>query len=176
MVPAPRQKDASSKRESEVLTAALDDSTFESVNANEVQPEPAFDFHQWAQSMPPYKKAVQPKPPFDFQQWAQSVSAFESVPPFDLYEWAQSMPPYKKGKEIKKSETWGTSIWQSITTLAQEKRKELKETFLSWKYTVCQSVSPVIPPRPDSTNVFLSHAKLHVFAEKFDIETLKSWP
>ena len=56
----------------------------------------------------------------------------------------------------------------------------LKESFIRYEYAVPETHSPPPPPRQnqdrseDYTEVFLSHAKLYVFADKYDIQPLKS--
>lgn len=58
-------------------------------------------------------------------------------------------------------------------------RDMLKDTFIHRKSTVRQERISIPPPRPnqsseeDYTNVFLSHAQLYVFAEKYDVQLLR---
>ncbi|KAL8924723.1 MAG: hypothetical protein Q9172_002541 [Xanthocarpia lactea] len=58
-------------------------------------------------------------------------------------------------------------------------RIQLKESFIHRKATVRRDSISVPPPHPnqgpeeDYTDVFLSHAQLYVFAEKYDIKTLR---
>ncbi|CAO1602573.1 hypothetical protein XANCAGTX0491_006181 [Xanthoria calcicola] len=58
-------------------------------------------------------------------------------------------------------------------------RMQLKESFIQRKTVIRQENSSVPAPLPnqspqeDYTDVFLSHAQLYVFAEKYDIKTLK---
>lgn len=57
---------------------------------------------------------------------------------------------------------------------------QLKESFIHRKAVVRRESIIIPPPRPnqesneDYTDVFLSHAQLYVFAEKYDIQTLKT--
>ncbi|KAI4111432.1 MAG: hypothetical protein LQ339_000631 [Xanthoria mediterranea] len=59
-------------------------------------------------------------------------------------------------------------------------RMQLKESFIQRKTVIRQENSSVPPPLPnqspqqDYTDVFLSHAQLYVFAEKYDIKKLKT--
>ena len=70
----------------------------------------------------------------------------------------------KKSKKIKKSKT----------------KQELKEAFLSRKYIVHRDMISIPPTRANRaanenyTEVFLSHARLYVFAEMYDIQILKT--
>ena len=83
--------------------------------------------------------------------WAFSQDAFFGSKP------AQ---PHKKGKKLKKA--------------------DLSQDFKSRTYTSRRDVIEIPPPRPnksaqeDYTDVFLSHAQLYVFAEKYDIQSLKT--
>ena len=77
---------------------------------------------------------------------------------------------HKKGKKGLKS---------GIDTTPQDKT-ELKEAFIRRRYTVRQSILHTPPSRAnqsqeeDYTDVFLSHARLYVFADKYDIQSLKT--
>ncbi len=59
-------------------------------------------------------------------------------------------------------------------------RQALKESFINRQPTVRQQAISICPPRPnqasneDYTEVFLSHARLYVFAEEYDIQSLKA--
>ena len=59
-------------------------------------------------------------------------------------------------------------------------RRELKELFINREPKVRQQAISICPPRPnkasneDYTEVFLSHARVYVFAEEFDIQSLKA--
>ena len=91
---------------------------------------------------------------------------------------ASDPPVLAKKKDKKKAikNGWGMPNDQSR---AQKAKDELKEAFISRKYKVRQSVFEIPPPRPnerpeeDYTDVFLSHAQLHVFADMYDIQPLK---
>ncbi|KAA6407795.1 MAG: hypothetical protein FRX48_08146 [Lasallia pustulata] len=71
---------------------------------------------------------------------------------------------FKKDKKSKKAKTG----------------QELKERFLCREYTVRRDAISIPPTRAnrreneDYTEVFLSHARLYVFAEKYDIQPLKT--
>lgn len=91
----------------------------------------------------------------------------------------------KKGKKAKihLSDGWGNDAWGFNGEVrkegAEEMKEELKKAFFGRIYTVRQSVFEIPPPRPnekpneDYTDVFLSHAQLYVFAEKYNIQSLK---
>ncbi|KAL8658055.1 MAG: hypothetical protein Q9226_001315 [Calogaya cf. arnoldii] len=70
-------------------------------------------------------------------------------------------------------------IVTELPSVKVSSRTQLKESFIHRKATVRQesiSIPPPIPnqrPNEDYTDVFLSHAQLYVFAEKYDIQTLK---
>lgn len=59
-------------------------------------------------------------------------------------------------------------------------RQDLKEAFISREFTVRQNSISIPPPRAnrnlteDYTGVFLSHARLYVFADQYDIQPLKT--
>ena len=59
-------------------------------------------------------------------------------------------------------------------------RQRLKESFINRQPTVRQQAISICPSRPnqaaneDYTEVFLSHARVYVFAEEYDIQTLKA--
>ena len=96
-------------------------------------------------------------------------------PPSDLDQWGTSYSSHKKEKKGKKAGP--LAPW---TTTPAQRKNELKDAFIRRKYTVRQSFVQIPPPRSnqspseDYTDVFLSHAQLYVFAEKYDIEKLKT--
>lgn len=71
-----------------------------------------------------------------------------------------------------------TSTWEE-TLDPPPKKQLLKEAFLKLQFCQQDDQCPTWVPRANSgpaekyTDVFLSHAKLYVFAEKFDIQPLK---
>ena len=101
------------------------------------------------------------------------------VEPVFVPSWSKSVPSYQKGKKSKIAVDWEFPTQQSGIDTAQEKKRALKEAFISRRYTVRQSALQIPPPRPnqgpkeDYTDVFLAHARLYVFADKYDIEPLK---
>ncbi|KAL8844421.1 MAG: hypothetical protein Q9176_001331 [Flavoplaca citrina] len=87
-------------------------------------------------------------------------------------------------KSSKKSKRYATvDAWDvedsSRYQLKDSSRSQLKESFIHRKATVRQesiSIPQPLPnqsPEEDYTEVFLSHAQLYVFAEKYDMQTLK---
>lgn len=98
-------------------------------------------------------------------EWGDMPPALEEIlvpvpEPPEYLGWGTS----KKDKKIKKAKTG----------------QELKEPFLCREYTVRRDVISIPPTRAnrreneDYTEVFLSHARLYVFAEKYDIQPLKT--
>lgn len=89
------------------------------------------------------------------------------------------VPSSKKVKKGKISFGSVTSTQLLSTDTTQERKEKLKAAFNSRHYTVRQTALPIAPPRPnqipeeDYTDVFLSHAQLYVFAEEYDIQSLK---
>ena len=112
----------------------------------------------------------------------------ESAPLEPQPEVALDYSSFKKSKKGKK----GTQLsWEepdvddigwgfSKKGTAQEMKQDLKEAFIRRRDPVRQSALKFPPPRPnrkpeeDYTDVFLSHAQLYVFAEKYDIQLLKA--
>ncbi|KAL8846042.1 MAG: hypothetical protein Q9221_008837 [Calogaya cf. arnoldii] len=102
--------------------------------------------------------------------------------------WGTSSSSKKKGrKKIGKESAWDLQppepdncpIETELSSVKISSRTQLKESFIHRKATIRQesiSIPPPIPnqrPEQDYTDVFLSHAQLYVFAEKYDIQTLK---
>ncbi|KAL9129114.1 MAG: hypothetical protein Q9175_007385 [Cornicularia normoerica] len=87
---------------------------------------------------------------------------------------SQSLKKGKKGKKDIKSPWGNQGVFDDWGM-----KGGLKETFISRRYTVRQGVFEIPPPRPNQnpeenyTDVFLSHAQLYVFAEKYDVQPLK---
>ena len=81
-----------------------------------------------------------------------------------------------KGWQVEDNyDQWGMSRNRTAHAI----KDELKEAFISRRYSARKSVFEVPRPRSnqdseeDYTDVFLSHAQLYVFAEKYDIQPLK---
>ncbi|KAI9808038.1 MAG: hypothetical protein M1827_007544 [Pycnora praestabilis] len=87
----------------------------------------------------------------------EPISAMEPPTDWDLGS-------FKKGKRRNKTKT----------------RQELKESFIHHEHTVRREMISIPHTRAnqgvneDYTEVFLSHARLYVFAEKYDIQSLKT--
>ena len=81
----------------------------------------------------------------------------------------------KKGVEVVSTGTSSPSRRESSRL-----RQALKESFINRQPTVRQQAISICPPRPnqasneDYTEVFLSHARVYVFAEEYDIQSLKA--
>ena len=95
-----------------------------------------------------------------------------SEPPSTEPSWDFGMKKSKKGK--KGSELKADTIPFEFTS-----RDELKESFVRRKSSIRTEHIEIYPTHPnlkrneDYTEVFLSHAQLYVFAEKYDIQNLK---
>ena len=96
--------------------------------------------------------------------------------------WGFGQPSLGK-KSKKKRGKEDDSNFQSLEELSGTKatrRTQLKESFIHRKATVRRDSISVPPPHPnqgpeeDYADVFLSHAQLYVFAEKYDIQTLRT--
>ncbi|KAL8884425.1 MAG: hypothetical protein Q9192_006848 [Flavoplaca navasiana] len=105
------------------------------------------------------------------------VETLLEVPqPAELVDFEDDLEFWKARKRSRKSkpdkmvDSWGQK---------SSSRSQLKESFIHRKATVRQESINIPPPLPnqspeeDYTDVFLSHAQLYVFAEKYDIQTLK---
>ena len=107
--------------------------------------------------------------------------ALASSPPPDIEpdQPLQFGRPHKKGKKSKDFGYWGMQVEHSEYDATPRNKRELKEAFIRRKPTVRQDALQVPPPLPnqsseeDYTDVFLSHARLYVFADKYDIQALK---
>lgn len=83
-----------------------------------------------------------------------------------------------------KAAKWGKKSKNNFSfdqepTTEQSSKEALKESFVRRKTTVRRESTAMPPPRPnqgpheDYSNIFLSHARLHVFADKYDVQKLK---
>ena len=88
--------------------------------------------------------------------------------------------PREEGQQVKKTKSAVTPSAYELSLDTKSSKETLRELFICRENSVRQESIAIPPPRPnqspeeDYTNVFLSHASLHVFAEKYDIQTLKS--
>ena len=79
-----------------------------------------------------------------------------------------------------KSEKKVKKVGYISTGTSSASRRILKESFIRRKPLVRKEAINISPPRPnqasneDYTEVFLSHARVYVFAEKYDIQLLKA--
>ena len=68
----------------------------------------------------------------------------------------------------------------SVPQPMKSSKESLKESFYARKYEIRQDTIPIPSPRPNEepnenyTPIFLSHARLYVFAHKYDIPALKT--
>lgn len=73
----------------------------------------------------------------------------------------------------------GKLSYNNEPTTKNSSKDVLKDSFKNRKITARQESIVIPPPRPnqapseDYTNIFLSHAQLHVFADKYQIDSLK---
>ena len=92
-------------------------------------------------------------------------------------EWMSS-PSIKKSKKVALRKA-GSKHQIEIPTSKSTSRNELKESFIWRKPVIRRTCIDIRPPRSnqksneDYSEVFLSHAQLYVFAEKYDIQNLK---
>ncbi|KAL8858394.1 MAG: hypothetical protein Q9178_005075 [Gyalolechia marmorata] len=134
----------------EVILRSLDNPTPERI-VEEEAPEPTGEL------LPPDDEPLPPP---------------EVMPIDSEYGWGFGQPSL--GKKSKKKHGKGDD--STIVT----SRTQLKESFIRRKATVRRDSISVPPPHPnqgpeeDYTGVFLSHAQLYVFAEKYDIQTLRT--
>ena len=103
----------------------------------------------------------------------------EAVADFvEVDDWTRPSQANKKGKKGKRADDWGMTP-EAELDMTQVRKRDLKEAFISRKYTIRQTLVNVQYPRPnqkskeDYTPVFLSHARLYVFADMYDIQQLK---
>lgn len=111
-----------------------------------------------------------------FAQWAyhdsNSGAEYEREPDNNQEEFTPSM--YGTEKISKKRRTTGSS------SLMRPIRQDLKQAFLERKCTIGRNTISTRPPQAnkdpteDYASVFLSHARLYVFAEQYDIQPLKN--
>lgn len=107
-------------------------------------------------------------PPTDYMEPAAEMEPLPLerliVDQTDDWEWGGFKSGKKKGKKSKEAKT----------------KHELKESFIGREYTVRQETISMPPTRAnrganeDYTEVFLSHARLYVFADKYAILPLKT--
>lgn len=109
---------------------------------------------------------------------AESVN--ESIPVAEVIEesldgWSFGGGGRRKVSKQKKN----ISFFDPKPPPGQSAKDALKESFIERKTTVRRESIAIPPPRPnqdpveDYTNIFLSHARLYVFADKYDIRSLK---
>lgn len=113
----------------------------------------------------------------------------------DSFSWAQMRTPAnvqddlqergyysrrKFGKKVRGGFDRAAEPIEKVEHQATKNRRELKESFLKYEYKVRRNTINLPPtrgnlgPSEDYTDVFLSHARLYVFAEMYDIQVLKT--
>ena len=111
--------------------------------------------------------------------------------PAPEYAWAEAgeeedSPEGSKTEAIPKEISTSDDLLASLSSVAKKKKKKkssstlnssLKESFISqydyWSSDLMPGPRSNMHPREDYTEVLLSHARLYVFAEKYDIQPLK---
>ena len=99
--------------------------------------------------------------------------------------WTSFLEPKKSKKESKRLERKSVKSFsedllvKDTFTVPLNSKERLKESFICLRFKNPKNKSDVPAPRinrepsEDYTEVFLSHARIHVFAEKYDIQPLK---
>lgn len=121
------------------------------------------------------KSAIEVTEPIAFAEPAPPPPPVEGLVDFDVPEPASAfdLPPWgQPTKKSKKVVDLGRSGWGAWGT-------GMKESFIGLQYHVPETTFSTPPPRSnqgpleDYSEVFLSHARVYVFADKYDIEPLK---
>ena len=106
-----------------------------------------------------------------------------SINPFlETDEWGGFSGRPKKDKIQRRGLGFGGSTFGGSTMAEEQSSKTLlKESFIGLRFATSATTHPPPPPprsnrdsSEDYTEVFLSHARLYVFAEKYDIQPLKA--
>ena len=85
-----------------------------------------------------------------------------------------------KGKKDKRREKKAIGAVHPYAGAPASSKRRMKESFINRQRTVRQQAISICPPRPnqasneDYAEVFLSHARMYVFAEEYDIQSLKA--
>ena len=117
-------------------------------------------------------------PDIDIPSLAPDAVIPMARPLFYGYQELMDSPRIKKSKKVLPYKA-GSKHQIEIPTSKSTSRKELKESFIRRKPVIRRTCIDIRPPRPNQTSnedyseVFLSHAQLYVFAEKYDIQDLK---
>lgn len=111
--------------------------------------------------------------------------------PAPEYTWAETeeekdTPEGSKSEAAPKETSMSDDLLASLSSVGKKKKKKkssstlnssLKESFISqydyWSSDLMPGPRSNMHPQEDYTEVFLSHARLYVFAEKYDIQPLK---
>ena len=140
----------------------VDESTPSLVN------EVAMDEHTTDVGLPQSESRFAP------EELALEEPAPEPPPPDPKYDDWGSFDDRKK-KHRKGYEVTSTGV-----STGERSKRRLKKSFINRKPTIRQEAISILPPRPnrnsseDYTEVFLSHARVYVFAEKHDIKQLEA--
>ena len=125
--------------------------------------------------------SVPPSPPVPYNREECKVAEWTEEPPADPLLVAESIVEPEPEPSMELPTAWGESMFKKAKKSKKAKTShELKEAFLHREYTIRREVISIPPTRTnrgmneDYTEVFLSHARLYVFAEKYDIQPLKT--
>ena len=106
-------------------------------------------------------------------------SAWREEPETFVDDWSNPLDTEEYTRKKKKKK--GIVEWTHNNDGASSRsRQALKKSFINRQPTVRQQVVSICPPRPnqasneDYTEVFLSHARVYIFAEEYDIQLLKA--
>ena len=126
---------------------------------------------------PPAEAPYPDEPPSEApNEEASVVKVIEEESDIDTRDWRR----FSSRKKSTKRRRNVVEVVDVNAGVSSPSRRELKEFFINRKPTVRQQAISICPPRPnqasyeDYTEVFLSHARVYVFAEKFDIQSLKA--
>lgn len=120
----------------------------------------------------PAEEVVDEMPPPTEDDWGQSIENLDWGTLANANGWNPRHSPKKSKKAKNGSSSQGTRTSQVV-------RENVKEAFINREYNTRQETIRVPPPLPnqdaneDYTEVFLSHARLYVFADMYDIQPLK---
>ena len=159
-------------------TAAASTIDYESasLSANVVEEECSPGPVEAAEPVPAEGPPAEPEPEVEMVEahaidgWGQPI---QPVPD----GWGATTHNWRSRASVKKSK--GKKVDCSVASRTTEAAKhDLKEAFINRKYT-SRGESIIPPPRPNQkpeenySGVFLSHARLYVFADMYDIQPLK---
>ena len=117
-----------------------------------------------------------------FIQWAYNgyydAAKYELVNPPSMTSGWRGFGTSKKSRKGKKVVPRTQVFWTHDESPIGSSKEQLEESFIKRKETVRKNLMSIPPrrnckPNEDYSEVFLCHARLYVFAEKYDIQPLK---